>query len=71
MGKNVIYKKAQAVRSKGFLAAQGRIVREMLEFETVIDMDALEEMARKAASNKSGKSSDGPLSVRIVHRYDI
>lgn len=44
---------------------------EELYYETVIDLDALHDLARKAGSNKGGQSKAGPLSVRILSRTKL
>lgn len=42
--------------------------REELHYEATVDLGALNDMARKAAGSKAGRSTDGPLTVRIVNR---
>lgn len=41
---------------------------EQIEYEVTLNGAGLDAMARKAAANKSQKSSDGPVTVRIVNR---
>lgn len=41
---------------------------EELYYETSVNLDLLDQMARKAAGNSSSKSSDGPLTVKILAR---
>jgi hypothetical protein len=45
--------------------------QEEFYYETSIDLRALDSMAKKAARNKSGKSHDGPIFIRIVERHRI
>jgi hypothetical protein len=37
-------------------------------FSTEIDLEALNYLGQRAAQNKSGKATDGPLTVRIIRR---
>ncbi len=39
---------------------------EEIFYETTLDLDALHQMARKAAGNKSWKATDGPLQVKVL-----
>lgn len=39
---------------------------EEIYYEVSLDLDALHQMARKAAGNKSWKATDGPLLVRVL-----
>jgi hypothetical protein len=41
---------------------------ETIRYAVDIDFTQLDEMARKAASNKSQQSHDGPVTVRVVSR---
>ncbi len=45
--------------------------QEELYYETAIDLDALDRMARHASRNKSLKSHHGPLTVRILARRKL
>lgn len=49
---------------------QVEIGTQTLIFECDLDLRSLNAMAKQAAANKSGKSVDGPLTVRITNRVD-
>lgn len=49
---------------------QVEIGQQTLIFECDLDLRSLNAMAKQAAANKSGKSVDGPLTVRITNRVD-
>jgi hypothetical protein len=40
-------------------------------YEATVDLDSLDVLAKKAASNKSGKARDGALTVRVISRRRI
>lgn len=76
MNKSIVYPKTRTLRrltkrvptadGRGFTTVNDGV--EDLYYETVIDLDALGELARKAALNKTGNAKDGPLYVRILSR---
>lgn len=42
--------------------------QEEVTYDVLIDLPAMSAMARKAAANKSGKATDGPLIVKVTGR---
>ncbi len=61
-----LYKQQPSVSGKGTISV--RDGDEEIFFQTSLDWDELNEMARKAAGNKSEKSHDGPVIVKVVER---
>lgn len=47
------------------------IGKEEVFFETTIEMSELLTLGRKAARNKTGKATDGPLQVRVISRRRV
>lgn len=45
--------------------------REEIYYQTTVDLASMDLLAHKAASNKSQRSSDGPITVRILERRRI
>ena len=67
----VVYPLKKALRNLYKPDASGRQVSDGVEelvYETSIDLGCLDTMARKAARSVGGKSTDGPLKVRILSR---
>lgn len=42
-------------------------INQTINYEVDLDLRQLNAMAKKAAASKGKKSTDGPLSVRVVH----
>lgn len=75
--KEIIYRKSHAVRElrkrvpltgpgQGFTTVPDG--KEEVWFSTSVDTAQLQEMARKAAANRSGVCRDGALEVRVLSR---
>jgi hypothetical protein len=76
----VIFQKTRSTRrlyrSEEIKSVDGRVTGkrgvsdgvEEFYYETSIDLDALHELARKAAANASLTAKDGPLRVKILAR---
>jgi hypothetical protein len=85
-GNQVIFPKTRAVRNLyrtveesgqtptgGTYNSRQSVIDGQEEFywETSIDWAALEQVAMRAAKNKSGKAKEGPLQVRIIERRKL
>lgn len=64
-----LYRKEPLNEHKGFTSVPDGT--ETIAYETIVDLAALDEMARRAAASKSQKSKDGALTVKIIERKKL
>ena len=65
-----LFKRIPVEGRPGITIAESDGIEELF-YETCIDLEGLNLLARDAAKNKRGIAKDGPLSVRILERRKL